>query len=217
MKKLIDNLDHHSLLFIGDREDIINRVIKEISSFGVSTISNPDLFINKFENISIFDVRDVLEKAFYKSFNNKGKRFFVLSFSNMAVDAQNAFLKGLEEPAEDVIFILIAPENFFIETFLSRMKVVSLKTTAKSLNFLDKNISDKLDFVSKLCKDVSDDKKSKDQILEFINQVEKEILEKGEITEQKDRLKSCLKAKEAVLKRGALTKMILENLVLQIS
>ncbi len=218
MQKLLENLDHHSLLFLGDRESLEKDIIFELEeNFSIKKTANPDFYYFKKDLLSVSDVREILETANLKSFSG-GKKIFLLSFLNILTESQNAFLKGLEEAPNSVVFIIICPQNIFLETFLSRMKIndlrsVSQKTVVKNL---EKTFSQKISVVTKICKDIQDEKVSREEALSFVQDLESEILSKYGLVEGEIKLRACLLAKKRLSRKGAMTKMILENLVLQI-
>ena len=76
---------------------------------------------------SVDDVRDIREKA-YVIPNEADKKIFIINDSElMNVQAQNAFLKILEEPPEFTVFILLSStKSVFLPTIISRATVYSL-------------------------------------------------------------------------------------------
>ncbi|MBN1168809.1 hypothetical protein JXA63_02865 [Candidatus Woesebacteria bacterium] len=105
----------HAHLLIGNRgvekkiEDIVDKDSKPI-------------------NFSLQKIDDVRSLQSLTKFQGKEKRYFVLKdFQNSTVESMNAFLKLLEEPGENINFILCASnDRNILETIISRCNVIRL-------------------------------------------------------------------------------------------
>jgi len=75
--------------------------------------------------IKISSIRDVKQKLSLSSFNGKRRFVIVLKADEMNVEAENAFLKTLEEPQESITIILITskPESL-LQTIISRCQQI---------------------------------------------------------------------------------------------
>lgn len=219
MENLLENLDHHSFLFLGDRVEVEKQILFELEDkFSIKKTANPDFYYFNKDLLSVDDVRDIAQMSGLKSLSGQ-KKIFLISVLNILTESQNAFLKNLEEASSGVVFIIICSQNVFLETFLSRMALKDLrylKTKDKKEKILEKNLSQKLSLVTKICKDIQDEKTSREEALSFVQNLESEIFESFGLVEGSLKLKACLLAKKRLSKKGAMTKMILENLVLQI-
>jgi DNA polymerase III delta prime subunit len=104
----------------------------------------------------IEDVRD-LKKLVSLSFNQK-TAIVIDNIDTATEAAQNAFLKNLEEPQKNIIYILTAKNiHSVIPTILSRCELVKTKNGSKnnpedeaSLNFLNLKIDAKLEYIGKI-------------------------------------------------------------------
>ena len=75
---------------------------------------------------SIDDIRDIQKEIFF--FDKKRKIYFFRDFHRSSIEAQNAFLKILEEPPERIQFILTTESLYaLLPTIVSRAKVVNLE------------------------------------------------------------------------------------------
>jgi hypothetical protein len=88
--------------------------------------------------------------------------------------------------------------------------------TEECESILDMLIADRLALVAKLAGDISDEKKVKQDAVDLVAQLETELVNKNDIEKYAKKLKFCEFARNALFSRGAMTKMILENLMLQI-
>lgn len=73
-------------------------------------------------SIKIDSIRDIIDKAYLSPYSGRYKIFILLEAHRMTEEAQNAFLKVLEEPSQTTIFILITPKpDNLLPTILSRL------------------------------------------------------------------------------------------------
>lgn len=81
------------------------------------------LRINESEKISVDDVTELIEDSYFTGFDGDKKVYVISNLQGMNEKAQNKFLKTLEEPPEDVVFILGASQQTAVlATILSRCK-----------------------------------------------------------------------------------------------
>lgn len=90
--------------------------------------TNPDvIYINSGEkkSISVDTMRGVSEDAYIRPFYKKHKVYIIEEGDLLTEQAQNAFLKVLEEPPEYVVFILLVTNaNLLLQTILSRATLI---------------------------------------------------------------------------------------------
>lgn len=89
--------------------------------------TNPDItdVETKKKSIGVDEVRAVSEDAYIKPFNSEKKVYIINNAHIMTPQAQNAFLKTLEEPPSFAVFILITPdEENLLQTVRSRCVTV---------------------------------------------------------------------------------------------
>ena len=103
---------------------------------------NPDFleYDTKGEMIKVDDIRNILKTAYSKPMYSKNKVYVIRDAHLMNVQAQNALLKVLEEPPQNVIFILTTVnENLLLETIKSRTVIFNLEsnTSDEILNSID--------------------------------------------------------------------------------
>ncbi len=92
--------------------------------------NHPDVIYIRPEGLAIKvdQIREIQEKAAYKSADGKGQVIIIQGADKMNIQASNAFLKFLEEPKPNVTILLLgqSKENL-IETIKSRVQVVKLE------------------------------------------------------------------------------------------
>lgn len=101
----------------------------------ISGGTHPDIFIIDTEDssISIETVRNITENAFMTPCRGEYKFFIINDAHKLTRDASNAFLKTLEEPPENTVFILIThlPDHL-IATVRSRCIQVEFSRLSKN-------------------------------------------------------------------------------------
>lgn len=93
-----------------------------------------DLGISKFDiynletekSVGISDIRGLTHQVFLKPLKGDKKIVVLNAFLGITIDAQNAFLKILEEPPLSTTIVILASENFFLPTVMSRCKLIEL-------------------------------------------------------------------------------------------
>ncbi len=86
--------------------------------------------------IRVDDIRTLRKKAFERPDRGNKKVYLIENAHCMNREAQNAFLKILEEPPEYVVFILLAVSSgAFLDTIISRCTVFHISTPAYSEAF----------------------------------------------------------------------------------
>lgn len=163
--------------------------------------AEPPFTVHNFNRIKIEDIRRIRLLL-----GSGGKETCVIKFESFYFEAQNAFLKTLEEPAKDKTIILVTKSktNLF-DTILSRLQIVSYKEKhldSKYSNFLQKDINERLSIVSKILELDHDDIK-----VESRNLVSQIINDKSIST--KDR-QTLAKMHDFLFEKGTSAKQILE-------
>lgn len=103
--------------------------------------SHPDLFLFSGEApIKIDDIRRLQNSLSLKPYFGKYKVVILENVECMTIEAANCFLKSLEEPDLQTIFILTLSRETFLPTIISRCQVFkfSLVEPSKIVSFLEK-------------------------------------------------------------------------------
>lgn len=136
LKRIVDSGKiPHALLFSGQEKLGKKRVALEFISwlFGCLPINHPDFILiqpNTKANfgggqIQIDQIRELIWRIALKPFKSKIKAAIIDSAHSMTKEAQNCFLKTLEEPKGDTLLILISEyPNFLLPTILSRCQII---------------------------------------------------------------------------------------------
>lgn len=104
--------------------------------------SNPDLTIIDQPSIKVEDVNLILNKLSTKPISYKSKVIVILNAENINEIAQNKLLKSLEEPNQNIVFILTTVKtDKILPTILSRLnKVYIPKLTTDDKQIISKEL-----------------------------------------------------------------------------
>ncbi len=118
----ISNL-HHAYLILGERALSESLLVSVFEEMGVKEMGNPDFHAYRVESFDIASARALRECAMEKPFGEK--KIFLISAERFTPEAQNALLKTLEEPGENMhFFILLREQDLLLPTLLSRVQIV---------------------------------------------------------------------------------------------
>ena len=174
---------HHAYALIGNADEIL----KELQNFfkkelQFQTVSNPDFWQGNYDVLDVDDSRAL--KELHQNRPTAGdKKIFVVSANFITEKAQNAMLKIFEEPRGDTHFFLILPNAFnLIPTLASRLMIIHHAGGDNSLinvkDFLKLSISERIEEIKKLMASITDEEKSKIEVVNFINALEVELAKK---------------------------------------
>ena len=219
----LKRLSHHAYLLIsgsGVQADLLSILEK---SHGISTRGNPDLIMRTYENLTIDDARQLKSSAEIKPITAGGKRIFIISMNAITVEAQNALLKLFEEPAEYVHFFLIVPSaHLLLPTVKSRLSLIgdaiSNKTNdlTDAKKFLAMSAPKRLEAIKSLQEDVSKEKKTKQDAIDLLNDIQATVYESQGVTRGKVTLEAIETARRYIHDRAPSLKMLLEYVALHV-
>lgn len=113
--------------FMG-KEFIASQVAEEITVPSYVSVITPT---NDRKNLHIDDIRDMRNSAYSQSFGKAKKVYILPNADDMNPQSQNAFLKVLEEPPQDCVFILLAENRYSLLSTI-RSRCTLLKTARYS-------------------------------------------------------------------------------------
>jgi len=125
------------------REEAVSKIFRQNGS-NLKISQTPDTLIIKQEKaIGIEIVRQIKAWLSKKSYQEKKRFILIYQAQNLTVEAQNAFLKTLEEPPENTVIILITDNSYqLLPTIISRCQVFHLsKNTTIEYSPPDKQLA----------------------------------------------------------------------------
>ena len=221
MDKLISSYNqskslHHAYFLVGDTEEMFLKLKDFLEKkVGVKTSGNPDFWYGKFNSLTIDEAREIAEASERKDFSG-GKKIFIIQADFISQEAQNSLLKVFEEPTAGTHFFIISPQDNLLPTLRSRVMVISNNLTSEeSHSILKLKLSDRLAKVKEITDAISDEEKTKQDAIVFLNEIEIE-LHNTDLEKSARALEICEKARASLYDRGAPVKIILENVLLSI-
>ncbi len=234
MQKLVDSYKqsknlHHAYFLVGDVDEIFSKLKVFLErEVQVKISGNPDFWSAKFDSLTIDEARVISESTERKSFESNpltssgspaspARKIFIILADFITEEAQNALLKVFEEPTVGTHFFIISPQDILLPTLRSRMQIIGCESLdgedVKVDLILGLKLKDRLAKVKEITDGISDEENTKQDAISFLNQIERELYEKG-VEKSAQSLKICESARASLYDRGAPIKMILENVVL---
>lgn len=122
--------------------------------------SHPDIIFVEREadksTIGVVPIRKMIEESLIKPFYNKHKVFIINEGDLLTIQAQNAFLKTIEEPPKYAVFIIVCTDTeILLETVRSRAVTVTFPPVSDEtvINYITSKYPEetRLDFLVKYC------------------------------------------------------------------
>ena len=223
----LKNLSHHAYLLIGS--DPIHAELLSIleNKHKMRAQANTDFFDRHYENVTIDDARELKTAHGMRPVGVLGKKIFVIRAHNIGHEAQNALLKLFEEPAEYAHFFLIVPSgHILLPTVKSRMCEISLARSdldisrsdlaQEAQSFVKLTPAKRLEVVKKLVEDITKEKKTKQDAIDFVNAVQATIYKVQGVKKGKLALQAIEHARTYLNDRAPSVKMLLEYVALNL-
>ena len=231
----LPSLSHHAYVLVGGvasdsstgTSDVRVGLLKTLEkTHKIIVHGNPDLFDRIYETFTIDDARELKASHEMKSVTAGAKKIFIMTMNGITIEAQNALLKLLEEPSDNAHFFLIIPSaHLLLPTIKSRVEVIytieeKVSASTDAVTFLKLPIQKRLDQIKKLTEEISKEKKTNQDAIDFVNALEAEIYKtaatsKRDATWQK-RLKAIQTARTYLNDRAPSIKMLLEYVALNV-
>ncbi len=114
-----------SFIIISKNREKAREIVKKMAD--EQNIAKFDIFFFESEKqTGIADIRSLSRQISLKPLSGDKKIVVLEAFYGITIDAQNAFLKVLEEPPLSTTIVILANSNFFLPTILSRCKLIEL-------------------------------------------------------------------------------------------
>jgi len=224
---MLPNLSHHAYVIVAGSSDNVDgstisahaKLLKILEkTHKIPVHGNPDLFDRTYETFTIDDARELKAAHEMKSVTVGAKKIFIMSMNGITIEAQNALLKLLEEPSDNAHFFLIIPSShLLLPTIKSRVSILHHAKSTPSKNFdaadfLKLPIQKRLDQIKKLTEEISKDKKTNQDAIDFVNAIEDTIYRSG----VKKGLREIQTARIYLNDRAPSIKMLLEYVALNV-
>lgn len=190
---------------------------KNISKFDVFSLQTD-------KAIGIADIRGLSKQIFLKPIKGEQKMIVLEAIYGITIDAQNAFLKVLEEPPLSTTIVIVANSNLFLPTILSRCVLIELN---KEISIDKTEETEILKIISslgtlgvgeklKLAQDLSKDKQQALIFLEKLIIITRNEMVKKEQLSLSKKLEILQKYYKELKQSNVNLRLSLENLFLEI-
>lgn len=207
---------HHAYFFIEqnitESQEKLKKFLK--NKLNIKFELNPDVYIRKFETLTMSDAEFVRNNENRKVVSGN-KKIFILETDFITEEAQNALLKVFEEPTPDTYFFIFSPQDILLPTLKSRVQLFIGDTQSEEKNILKMSVSSRLKLVKEITDGIKDEEMTKQDAIILLNSIEKSLYAQG-VEKRAKELKICESTRASLFDRGAPIKMILENLMLNI-
>jgi len=216
----LKSLSHHAYLLIGGDQVRDELVAILNTEHAIQIQGNTDFFSKNYENFTIEDSRELKLAHEMRPVTNEGKKIFIITASSITIEAQNALLKLLEEPASYAHFFLIVPSaHLLLPTVKSRLSSIetfssedaSIREEAKK--FVRAMPAKRLEIVKKLLDEITKEKKTKQDAIDFLYGIQAELhanSDKDGIVNKLDALLATELSGKYINDRSPSLKMLLE-------
>lgn len=225
----LDDLNHHAYYIVGGDSVCADLVAILSKQHKIKIKGNPDFSLRKYDVFTIDDARALKAEAETRPASADevtAKKIFIVRMNGITIEAQNALLKLLEEPAAYVHFFLVIPSpHLLLPTIKSRISLIEhgkvdisgdSDTNEEAAAFICMSVSKRLDYIKKLMDDIAKEKKTKQDALNLLNAIERVVYEKEGVKKAAVKLGVIVKARSYMNDRGPSFKMLLEYVALNI-
>lgn len=216
------DLNHHAYCLIGgaDKRDELLATLKK--NYKLSPVGNPDFFDRTYESFTIDNARELKSLAETRPVTEAGKKIFIILANTVTIEAQNALLKLLEEPPSYAHFYFVIPSaHILLPTVKSRIQIAGDTTQKGRVGETDAELTKavraflaaspkvRFDQVKALMDDITKEKKTKQDAIDFLHTLEIELHAKG-VKKNIAGLDAVLLANTYATDRAPSIKMLLE-------
>lgn len=179
------------------------------------------VFCKTYDSFKIDDARTV--KSLQSERTEKAS-VFILEFSFINIEAQNALLKVLEEPTINTYFILVFPQfKKLLPTLQSRLSYI--RTTAltssegmriDATSFLAMSLQERFNLIKQLTDKKSGTPLKKKDVLKFLDALEHYFYQENTDNAKAEELQTVFDSRNYLHAKGASMKMVLENIAMNL-
>ncbi len=211
-----ENFNHHAFILAGDLEIGRNELLEWLETKNFIKAGNSNLFRLEADKMLLKHATMIREEIILKTPPGE-KKLFVISFSKINREAENALLKTFEEPPlGSIFFLIIRKPNALLPTTLSRFELIKLQKTVgdqekTKRNSVGPSLKDDMAEVEKLAKKFKDKEIDLVELEKFLENAEQKIRQVGLKKENCASLKKIAKLRKMLYGPSPNAKMILET------
>jgi DNA polymerase-3 subunit delta' len=169
----------------------------------------------EYDKFLIDDARHIFSIHLHKTAQDD-MQIICIAFNSTNVESQNSLLKMLEEPRSNTyFFILIPSKNSILPTVLSRAQVFEyskdIQLSEDTIRFISSTPAKRLELIKVMLDDLKAENITKQNIIEFMEEIECYIHEKKDYV----MLKRIVEIKDYIKDQGASVKQLLEYVAVE--
>ncbi len=201
---------------VAGTEELLPGLYAYLEEHGVACAKNSDVYVRTYQHFGIEEARDIIERAACRAIDTR--RVFIVVVPDMTHEAQNAFLKTIEEPVGDALFFFVIPSpETLISTIRSRAQMMTLDTNnqvniERAMQFLDAEPQKRLTHIASLIEKKDDERRDVNAIVQFLASLEHAVARRTNPDHQG--IAAIYRARRYLTDKGALIKPLLEQVAL---
>lgn len=206
---------HHTNICVGKKDEIIQDIDACISRLTKES-KKIERLVYEYNKFLVDDAEHIFSTHLHKTGADE-MQIICIAFNVTNIETQNKILKMLEEPRPHTYFFIIIPSlQSILPTITSRAQVFvyqkNTEISKETEKFIKGTVSARLDHVKNLVEDLKEEKITKQDLIHFIEEIEKYLHEKKEF----EILKEVLSIKDYLRDGGASNKQLLEYIAVTI-
>lgn len=219
----VKSLAHHAYCLVGGEtvHDELVSMLEKVHSIQVR--GDVDFFNKKYLTFTIDDARELKSNHEMRPVGKMERRIFVIAMNGITIEAQNALLKLLEEPADYAhFFIVISSAHLLLPTVKSRLLFVETGDVlesdgfAEAEKFLKMSVAKRLEYIKTLTDEIKDEKKTKQDAVDLLNAIQAFVYKgKGAMKGSRE-LETIEFARKYMNDTSSSPKMLLEYVALRV-
>jgi len=208
---------HHAFVSYGSPSKLKEYAVYIAKELGVQAAGNPDFHLRDYSSggqsltLDVDEARVICDLSVLKS--TGGIKVFVIGANSITRQAQNAFLKTLEEPTEDTIFAFLVPKGVLIGTVTSRVMEIQWNPKTYDDSFAKEFLAASLDSRSTMLASIIKDK-DKEGARALLDKIERILASDMHTKEVRDGLTELAHMRNYLGDPSSSTKMLLEHISL---
>lgn len=203
-------------------EESLDALIKRLAQEKVIERGSPDLLARAYRKFGVDEAEELRARARSKPIAD-GQRIFALFVPSMTVEAQNALLKTLEEPAANAVFFLIVPSpEMLLATVRSRVQTLAVQEDMSRCHldmfgvddFLAASAEKRLTMLKPLYEHSEDEGRDIGSVIAFLQALERRFADAKASDGVREGIHAIYRARKYATDKGSLLKSLLEQVAL---
>ena len=216
-------MDYVGAYLIRGSEVSLAPLLGKLEQENVIEHNSPDVYTKSFRKFGVEEAEDLRSRARAKPIAS-AHRVFALFVPSMTIEAQNALLKTLEEPAAGALFFIVVPSpEMMLATVRSRLQILDLPEPMSRRrldigvdidDFLAASMEKRLTMLKPLYEHDEDEGRDIGAVLAFLQSLERRFAKEKMTPERDAGIHAIYRARKYATDKGSLLKALLEQVAL---